>query len=103
MAGVYSVLRAFFLEHRDCGELRGDADPITGEGYRVWARCFLWGQPGPVGHAGGCGGGSAAVSAAHVRELTRLTAVRGRSGRVRPYPRHTTGLPETTLTRVGPW
>jgi len=32
MAGVYA-------EHRGCGELRGDADPLTPEGYRLWARC----------------------------------------------------------------
>jgi len=40
MAGVYSALRAFVLEHRACGELRGDADPITPRGYRVWARGY---------------------------------------------------------------
>jgi hypothetical protein len=39
MAGVYSDLRGFVLAHCDCGELHGDADPLTPEGYRVWARC----------------------------------------------------------------
>jgi hypothetical protein len=39
MAGVYSALRALVLEHRGCGELRGDADPLTPEGYRLWTRC----------------------------------------------------------------
>jgi len=39
MAGVYSELRGFALAHRGCGELRGDADPLTPEGYRLWARC----------------------------------------------------------------
>ncbi len=39
MARVYSALRAFVLEHRGCGELRGDADPLTPEGYRLWTRC----------------------------------------------------------------
>jgi hypothetical protein len=39
MVGVYPELRGFVLEHRSCGDLRGDADPITPEGYRLWARC----------------------------------------------------------------
>ena len=39
MAGVYSELRGFALALRECGELRGDADPLTAEGYRLWARC----------------------------------------------------------------
>ena len=39
MAGVYSELRGFALAHRDCGELRGDADPLTPDGYRLGARC----------------------------------------------------------------
>ncbi len=39
MAGVYSELRGFALAHRACGELRGDADPLTPEGYRLWATC----------------------------------------------------------------
>ncbi len=39
MAGVYAELRGFALAHRACGELRGDADPLTREGYRLWARC----------------------------------------------------------------
>jgi hypothetical protein len=39
MAGVYVELRAFALAHRNCGELRGDADPLERDGYRVWATC----------------------------------------------------------------
>ena len=39
MAGVYAELRGFALAHRDCGELRGDADPLTPAGYRLWASC----------------------------------------------------------------
>jgi hypothetical protein len=39
MPGVYAALRVFALEHRGCGALRGDADPLTPEGYRLWARC----------------------------------------------------------------
>jgi hypothetical protein len=70
MAGVYSELRSFALAHRTCGELRGDADPLTPEGYRLWARCSLWGVLRSVGDAGRCGGGSAALGAAGVRELT---------------------------------
>jgi hypothetical protein len=35
MAGVYSELRGFALAHRVCGELRGDAEPLTPEGYRL--------------------------------------------------------------------
>jgi hypothetical protein len=38
MAGVYSELSDFALTHRECGELRGDADPLTPDGYRLWAR-----------------------------------------------------------------
>jgi hypothetical protein len=34
MAGVYAELRGFALAHRGCGELRGDADPLTPDGYR---------------------------------------------------------------------
>jgi hypothetical protein len=37
--GVYSELRGFALAHRGCGELRGDADPLTPDGYRLGARC----------------------------------------------------------------
>ena len=37
--GVYSELRGFALAHRNCGELRGDADPLTPDGYWLWARC----------------------------------------------------------------
>jgi hypothetical protein len=33
--GVYSDLRGFALAHRSCGELRGDADPLTPAGYRL--------------------------------------------------------------------
>ncbi|HKX02190.1 MAG TPA: hypothetical protein VJX71_06805 [Methylomirabilota bacterium] len=29
MADVYDAIRVFVLEHRGCGELRGDAEPIT--------------------------------------------------------------------------
>ncbi len=39
MPGVHSALRAFAVDHRSCGELRGDADPITPEGYEVWVSC----------------------------------------------------------------
>jgi hypothetical protein len=39
MAGVYSTLRGFALAHRSCGELRGDADPLTPDGYRLWVAC----------------------------------------------------------------
>ena len=39
MAGVYEELRGFALAHRACGELRGDADPVERDGYRVWATC----------------------------------------------------------------
>src|SRR5712664_3751625 len=31
--------RGFVLAYRACGELRGDADPATPEGYRPWASC----------------------------------------------------------------
>jgi hypothetical protein len=37
--GVYAELRGFALAHRGCGELRGDADPLTRDGYRLGARC----------------------------------------------------------------
>ena len=37
--GVYSELRRFTIAHRGCGELHGDAGPLTPEGYRLWARC----------------------------------------------------------------
>ena len=37
--GVYSELRGFALAHRGCGELHGNPDPLTPEGYRLWARC----------------------------------------------------------------
>jgi hypothetical protein len=36
--GVHSEFRGFALAHRSCGELRGDTDLLTPEGYRVWAR-----------------------------------------------------------------
>jgi len=39
MAGVHAELRGFALAHRDCGELRGDADPVTPAGYRLSASC----------------------------------------------------------------
>ena len=39
MAGVYAELCGFALAHRGCGEPRGDADPLTAGGYRLWARC----------------------------------------------------------------
>jgi len=39
MAGVYTDLRTFALAHRACGKLRGDADPLAPDGYRLWARC----------------------------------------------------------------
>jgi hypothetical protein len=42
VAGVYDALRIFALEHRGCGDLRGDAEPITSEGYEFWVRCG-WG------------------------------------------------------------
>jgi hypothetical protein len=37
--GVYAEVRDFALAHRVCGELRDAADPLTAEGYRLWARC----------------------------------------------------------------
>ncbi len=37
--GVYAELRGFVLAHLDCGQLRGDADPLTTSGYRLWIRC----------------------------------------------------------------
>lgn len=40
MAVVYNTIRAFALEHHDWGELRGDAEPITPEGYEVWVSCI---------------------------------------------------------------
>ncbi|HKX02197.1 MAG TPA: hypothetical protein VJX71_06840 [Methylomirabilota bacterium] len=39
MPELLGALDAFVQEHRGCGELRGDADPITREGCRVWASC----------------------------------------------------------------
>ena len=36
MAGVYDAIRIFALEHRSCGELRYDAEPLTADGYAVW-------------------------------------------------------------------
>jgi hypothetical protein len=36
---VYNQLRPFAIAHRACGELCGDADPLTPDGYRLWARC----------------------------------------------------------------
>jgi hypothetical protein len=39
MAGVYAEVRDFALAHRGCGELRGDAGPLTPQGYRLWASC----------------------------------------------------------------
>jgi hypothetical protein len=37
--GVYSDPRGFALAHRSCGELRGDADPLTPAGYGLWVAC----------------------------------------------------------------
>ncbi len=37
--GVYTELRGFVQAHRECGVLRGDADPPTPTGYRVWIAC----------------------------------------------------------------
>jgi len=37
--GVYAELRGFVLAHRSCGQLRGNADPETPSGYRVWITC----------------------------------------------------------------
>ena len=39
MAGVYSELRGFGVAHRERIELRGDADPLTPDGYRLWVAC----------------------------------------------------------------
>jgi hypothetical protein len=39
MAGVYDAIRVFALEHRGRGQLRGDAEPLTPEGYEVWVSC----------------------------------------------------------------
>ena len=30
--GTYDAIRVFALEHKGCGDLRGDAEPITPEG-----------------------------------------------------------------------
>ena len=40
MAGVYDAIRIFALEHRGCGDLRYDAEPITPEGYAVCVSCL---------------------------------------------------------------
>jgi hypothetical protein len=37
--GVYRELRGFVLHHRRCGVLRGDAEPPTATGYRLWIAC----------------------------------------------------------------
>src|ERR1700736_4290537 len=37
--GIFAELRGFVRAYRACGELRGDADPATPEGYRLWASC----------------------------------------------------------------
>ena len=37
---VYNQVRDFAIAHRACGELRGNADPLTPDGYRLWARCL---------------------------------------------------------------
>ena len=34
-AAVYHAIRVFAREHKGCGELRGNAEPITPEGYAV--------------------------------------------------------------------
>jgi hypothetical protein len=39
MAGVYDAIRVLALEHRGCGELRGDAELLTPEGYEECVRC----------------------------------------------------------------
>ena len=39
MAGVYDAIRVFALEHRSCGGLRGNAEPITLDGHAVWVSC----------------------------------------------------------------
>ena len=44
MAGVYDAIKIFALEHRGCGELRYDAQPITPEGYAVWVACSCGGE-----------------------------------------------------------
>jgi len=40
MAGVCDAIRIFALEHRGCGDLRYDAEPITPEGYAVCVSCL---------------------------------------------------------------
>jgi hypothetical protein len=37
--GIFAELKGFVLAYRACGELRGDADPATPDGYRLWASC----------------------------------------------------------------
>ena len=39
MGGIYSELRGFVLAHCSCGVPRGDADPETPSGYRLWVTC----------------------------------------------------------------
>jgi hypothetical protein len=39
VARVYDAIRVFRLEHKSCGQLRGDAEPLTLEGYWIWAAC----------------------------------------------------------------
>jgi hypothetical protein len=37
--GSFAELRDFVQAYRACGKLRGHADPVTPEGYRLWASC----------------------------------------------------------------
>ncbi len=36
---VFEVVVAFIQEHRACGELWGDANPLTPDGYYFWLAC----------------------------------------------------------------
>jgi hypothetical protein len=36
---IYAALRGFVQAHRGHGVLRGDAEPPTAAGYRLWVAC----------------------------------------------------------------
>jgi len=65
MAGVYSELRAFVMEHRKCaGSRRGDASLPSPAGYGVRVKCGCG-----LGDSRRRGRGSPTVGAAGIREL----------------------------------
>lgn len=39
MSGAYADLEGFVLAHQACGQLVGDAEPVTDSGYRLWVAC----------------------------------------------------------------